>query len=238
MLPSKVTAAYEQLVTTLEEAGFQDNCGEIKWIRPPMGCFSNFQTETGRSLVRFECHLHFSQWNFRGSKEKSNKKINILLRAREDIERSPLLMISSTVAITYFTIEKGKATVLQSIHFDFDGKQDRHPLFHAQVTKKPIAISAEDRESLKINYDLADSENSWYRDARIPTSDMTFPSVLLCLAADHLQNQIFKGFLGTVRELQKRMPRPAFQTIKESLRAEPDHFCSSHWFAHCSPKAK
>jgi hypothetical protein len=53
-----------------------------------------------------------------------------------------------------------------------------------------------------------------------------------------LGTEFFNDFLTKVRDLQKQMPHPLFDDLKASLAAEPNHFGSSHWFAHCSPKAE
>jgi len=231
VLPYEITQAYEALVADLEDKGISGGCGSIKPNRPLLGCFKSLDAER----VHFECYLHLKEWKFRGV---SPKRIHILLHAQEQIRRSDRILLSSTVQVSYFTVENTNATLLQSIHFDYGPNQDAHPLFHAQVTNKPISLPANETDSLEFDFQVVLPAHSWFRDARIPTSDMTFPSVLLCLAADHLGPSFFNAFLKKVRDLQKKMPCSSFEDLKASLAAEPNHFRSSHWFAHCSPKAE
>ena len=75
--------------------------------------------------------------------------------------------------------------------------------------------------------------NECWVTTRIPTPDMTLPSVLYCLVADHLGAGIFTQFADKVHSLlQNRIPAPNFDTLMSSLQESSSHFKSSHWFAH------
>ena len=72
-----------------------------------------------------------------------------------------------------------------------------------------------------------------FRMQRIQTSDMTLASVLLCLAADHLEPAAFVDFKARVIEIQKSMPVPRYHAgMRKSLGNDLSRLGSSHWFAH------
>ncbi len=225
-LPYEVVNAYERLVAALEDASSDADCGFIKYTDPLPACFK-FDHE---GLAIFDCCLHLTEWKARGSSAK--ERVNILVHIHEAFRRSDRVLVRSTVQVSYFRIEKTSATLLQSVHFDYGPEQDAHPLFHAQISNEPIKLSAEDEEGLEFQFARTPCNVVCFKNARIPTSDMTFPSVLLCLAADHFGQPFFSEFMERVLDLQEKMPRADFQKLKASIASDPDHLRSSHWFAH------
>jgi len=218
--------AYERLVTALEDASCRANCGTIKCTEPLL---ARFRLEQG-GLVIFDGCLHLIEWKARGSSAK--KRVNILIHIQELIRRSDRVLLRSTVRVCYFNIEQTTATLLLSVHFDYGPEQDAHPVFHAQVSNQPIELPAKDAEGLEFQFAPAPSDPVCFNNARIPTADMTFPSVLLCLAADHLGQPFFSEFMEQIRDLQGKMPLAGFEKLKGSIASEPNHLRSSHWFAH------
>jgi hypothetical protein len=110
--------------------------------------------------------------------------------------------------------------------------KDCHPLFHAQLCSDHIALDGFSAGEIGFEYQIDPAPASCFRDARIPTSDMTLPSVLLCLAADHFEKPFFCQFREEATVLQQTLPRPAFNSLRQSIAAAPDHLRSSHWFSH------
>jgi hypothetical protein len=87
-------------------------------------------------------------------------------------------------------------------------------------------------QALKIDFNLPGPRPKCVRNARIPTCDMTFPSVLVALAADHIGGEHFNTFRNRASELQEEMPLPLIEKLRKSLKAESRDLRSTHWFAH------
>ena len=225
LLSYRYTSVYENLVTALQDASASANCGDIKIGKPVLKCFRSLDGDQGC----FECYLHLKGWRYRGA---STKRISILLHAQEEIRCTDLQLVRSTVRVSYFKIENDKAALLQSTHFDYGPSQDSHPIFHAQVTNKPVRLPDAEIEELDFGFAIEPSDTEWFQQSRIPTSDMTFSSVVLCLAADHFETAFFNDFLDKVCKIQNKMPHPSFEKLKYSFQNESAHFRSSHWFAH------
>jgi hypothetical protein len=229
MLPYKVTQKYEALIQGLRDAGTSADCGDVAEARPIGACF---RVNDAGDVVLFECALHLKQWKWKGVSGK--ERINILVQAREKIRREDQVLLTSVVAVNYFEVPSGE--LLQAFHFDYDPVQVDHPLFHVQVTNRCIELPPESVEQLEINMPPEPAHHV-LRCARIPTCDMTFASVLLCLTADHVGGIIFAEFLERVCELQQNMPQPDIGKLSASLGAGAANMRSSHWFRHTLPKA-
>ncbi|HEU0069287.1 MAG TPA: hypothetical protein VFQ26_08525 [Nitrospiraceae bacterium] len=221
---NSVWSAYESLVDALEEASAQANCGVVKKSRPLYSCFS-LATPTE---AKFECYLHLKEWNYRAGSSK--RPIHILLHAQEQIRRSDDVLLRSSVRVSYFRVQDNLAHLLQNIHFDYAPNRPAHPLFHAQVNNEALHPPSSQSENLEFQFDIQPSVQPWFNHARIPTSDMSFPSVLLCLAADHFEAQFFHEFYKKVCAEQAKMPHPPFELLRHRLSCMPLHFRSSQWF--------
>lgn len=226
-----VRNAYEALYSALEEASAAANCGVVKINRPLNACFSTVSPVE----AKFDCYVHLKEWNYRGGSSK--KPIHILLRAQEQIHHSEHVLSKSSVRVSYFKVQNNQAQLLQNVHYDYapgddDSAQgqETHPLFHAQVNNEPLHPPLSNAEDLEFQFEIQPSAQPWFNHARIPTSDMSFPSVLLCLAADHFEAQFFHDFYRKVCDCQAKMPHPRFDPLRQRLSCEPQHFRSSQWF--------
>jgi hypothetical protein len=223
---------YESLINALGKAADQAGCGDI-WASPPIGGWLQPSVDGD---VELNGYLHLAGWK---SRCEPSKLVHILLHAQETIhtDREGLKLLKSSVQVHYYRTD---ATLLQSVHFDYGKPQAAHPLFHAQVSNvEPRGLSAREAEELRFGFMTGTAGPACYRDARIPTSDMTLASVLLCLAADHLDcddasddKRFFREFRAEFLRLHDRLPKPAIPSVLDSLKAQSDHFRSSHWFAH------
>lgn len=218
-------AAYEGLLATIGAASNKDNAS-VEWaVTPVQECFSLDK----EGNVVFEEYLHLRKWKER---RDSKKVVSILVKATEKIRRSDRVLVSSTVRVSYYRVAGEAAQHVLSLHFDYD-QNPTHPVFHAQVTDEQLDVPAKEARALGLNYDRQQTNVVCLRNARIPTCDMTLPSVLLCLAADHLSlgPKDFSDLIGTIKRLQQQLPRPDITKMKTCMTKEPGHLCSSLWFA-------
>jgi hypothetical protein len=214
---------YETLVAELENVADHSGCGSIKQAGPMR---ERFKKEANGS-ISFDCVLLLRNWHAR------KERIHIVVHVQESItgKKSDYILTRSTVRVSYYSIRGTKATPLHTVHFDYGPEQACHPIFHAQISPDCVQIPAEDLIDLGHELEAQGAANI-FKNARIPTSDMTLSSVLLCLVADHIDHAFFSDFRGRVRELQDRLPRPSFEKTRASLLAQSNHFRSVHWFAH------
>jgi hypothetical protein len=222
-LPYALTSAYETLVKLLEDAAANSNCGLVRMTDPIRACFASHED----NMVIFNCFLHLQEWQAR------KQHLHILLQVQESIKLGggePVLA-QSTVTINYFKVKDNQAQLLQALHFDYGPEQKSHPIFHAQLTNEGMVLPSQVAAQIEFEFPQLPCATC-FKEARIPTSDMTFPSVLLCLAADHFGEKFFADFFEQLLEVQEKLPQPLFEKTKRSLQATPGHLRSSHWFAH------
>jgi hypothetical protein len=157
--------------------------------------------------------------------------VDILINVQETILLPTLVLTQSTVRVNYFEIKGHAAKMVECIHYDYvhPPQDDQHPVFHAQFDDKPITPDGGLRGSF--NYTVEFKGFRCFKSARIPTADMTFSSVLLSLAADHLGGSFFQSFKEKVLSLQDRLPHPDIEDLRRSLGSRCTHLKSSHWFA-------
>lgn len=224
-VPSDVRSAYENFLESFRAAAeFADR--KVKF--PVNGCF----TDSGRgTMVAFKRCLYLEDWPCR--RQAGSKRLHIVIKALEEIEKRTWMLRKSTVYVNYIAVSNATGLLVQALHYDFeDGGQHHHPFFHVQLTNKPIP--EDDLRSAGFNLELRLPEQSseWPLITRIPTPDMTFASVLYCLAADHLRERFFSQFAQRMGSLQEKLPRPSFVALKKSLQMSSEHLKSSHWFSH------
>lgn len=224
-LPFRTKNNYDLLVSAFEDAAGEANCGLLQATRPLSAKFLPAPDDCNT----FEAYIHLYEWNVRSTSGK--ERVHILLHVQETIECATRRLTHSTVRVGYFQVQDNRAILLHSVHFDHGPTQDAHPMFHAQLTSETFNLPKTVAQELEFAYEQVPC-NGCFKNARIPTSDMTLPSVLLCLAADHIQFRVFCDFYEKVQSIQAELPQPIYETTRASIEASPGHLRSSHWFAH------
>ena len=227
---NKILRAHENLFIALGDFADSSHCGELKY-KAIESCFSQ-----DADVGTFECYLHCKNWKWDRASTKDGARLSIILKVQETVDLVSARISSSVVNVSYIAFrgeEFRKPVVLQSMHYDFDPNQD-HALFHAQMCEYPVRIPMEAdsiRQDLGIDFDLPEKiEGHCHPEVRMPTSDMTISSVLLCLAHDHFKAAVFQKFREKLREIVIDMPRPDITKLKASLDDEPETVRSWHWF--------
>jgi hypothetical protein len=233
LVSNKLSDAYESLVARFQTSGELAGCGPVYYSSPPKGAF-----ERGATVdeAKFQCVFYLKGWKWRGSSH-STDTIDMLIKVQETLLFKPVLHLkSSMVHVSYFETKNQTAHLRGCIHYDHQNPpQDRHhPYFHAQLYSDAVEPVGEIKAYF--NYAVDSSNFHPFNHVRIPTADMTFGSVLLCLAADHLPEAIFIEFRKHFISLQDRLPHPVIDTFRSSfgLGANPQrpiHLKSLHWFA-------
>ena len=230
--PPSLFLAYEEFLSAFqkraEDANLKFNDSNI----PLRSCF----TDPGSpSFADFDRCLYLKGWPCRQLSKK--KRLDILIRVRETFTRPDWRLTKSTVYLNYVVVSRKGAKLAQSLHYDFEELgQTGHPFFHLQLETEPIP-----RENLlTTGFDMDVTRPGCSTDCqvttRIPTSDMTFTSVLYSLMADHLcadkRDGIFHDFADSVKSIHERLPPLRFEALKDSFDKSFTHFKSPHWFAH------
>lgn len=231
-LPYKIHQAYERLVEAFGEVVVSANGGTVKSL-PVSECF-----KPQSKCTVYENYMHLANWNFRPG--KTNEKLSILLKVEETVDNAPLSVdpprydvSKSTVWVSYY--EAGFKKLLQSIHFDFEGPKQSHPIFHAQFTHEGIPLPDGIPEQLGVALPAETDSIPNCKSVRIPTADMTLSSVLLCLIVDHIKSDFVSTFLTELDKLEDRLPLPRCDQILDSidgLTRDHRNLRSKHWFAH------
>lgn len=228
--PYKVWGAYEAFIEAFRTAAEEANRRVTFDSNPLPSCFNLL----GNGKAEFERCIYLKGWP--SQTLGRDKRLDILIHALEEFTRPDWLLTKSTVYLNYLVVSNNKARLAQSLHFDFDANarpKHPHPLFHVQLHLELVRVPDNELRSMGFNVELEipPGHSECEVTTRIPTPEMTFPSVLYCLVADHLGAVIFKQFAADVHSLlQNRLPLPNFDMIKRNLQDSPMHFKSSHWF--------
>lgn len=222
-LGAEALTAYETLIDRFDEASSRANCGSVRWTKPLVSRFRRAQDNS----VIFDGYLHLKNWKIR------KQAVSVLIQVQETIRRGqPPVLVKSTVRVCYFDVGQEQSSLMQSVRFDFDEGRPCHPIFHAQLSSEAVTLPQQDADALDFELPTEIPKATCFKDARIPTSDMTFPSVLLCIAADHMGPEFFLEFMESVRDIHARMPLPAFERLQSSIARERNHLRSFHWYSH------
>lgn len=230
-VPNTIRGAYETFFEAFRKAGNMDNVSVSFSTLPLPDCF----TDSGsKATVEFNRCVYLK--DLRCQRLPGSKRLHVVIRVREEIIKvnGEWLLAHSTVYLNYFVVSNSTALLAQSLHYDFkDGGQPNHPFFHVELTDELIPVEHIRSTGFDLELKLPEQQVECWVTTRIPTPDMSFTSVLYSLAADHLQPHIFKQFAEDVESIiQKQIPRPAFDQLRESLKMNSLHFKSPHWFAH------
>lgn len=220
---NKVRNSYEQLLEAIEAAAVNSNTGYVYFRRAAV-----FQER--ESDILFDCYLYLKKWKWRPG--DTSEQVDIVVHANESLSKDGAQITRSAVEVSYFDVTGKNAKLMHSTHFDFVGAQDNHPIFHAQQTGKAVLPPDNQRLELQCELKWDEVKTPCFKNARIPTPDMTLSSVLLCLAADHVAAEYFREFRQRLVEIQREMPLPACAELRTSLEAGCPHVRSVHWFAH------
>jgi hypothetical protein len=185
--PNKVRSAYEDFLEAFRTVAEVANQEVMLPDRPVSSCFSRLDNIT----AKFERCLYLRGWPSR--RLASSKRLDIVIKILETLTTSPEWSVTkSTVYLNYFVVSNTEAVLAQALHYDFvDGGQNDHPFFHAQLDVQPIGQDDLRSTGFDLLLKLPEPSNECWVTTRIPTPDMTFPSVLYCLVADHLGGVIF-----------------------------------------------
>lgn len=233
--PNALRSAYEDFREAFRSA-VEDANREVYFSNVPIhDCF----TDSGdAALADFTYFVYLKDWPCR--RLARTKQLDIVVKVRERFRRAGQWQLTkSTVYVNYLVVTEGRRLLAQALHFDFDeAGQPAHPFFHVQLTEDPIPQHELAGIGINVDFEVRDPTGECFVATRIPTSDMTFASVLYCLMADHMGAgsgsgpAIFASFANSVKAIQGRLPLLSFDALRNSFQASFASFKSSHWFAH------
>lgn len=217
--------AYSSLIASFVQH-FENRCGRIRVFPSESEWFKFIDVVDGVPRWDLDLVMHLPEWKVR------RDVVSIVVRARERIAGPKNLLpivTNSTVCLSYYEIGN-ECELLHTVHFDFGPSQPRHPLFHAQLTNEPPNVSERIQQELEIHMPIPRAK--LFKFARIPTSDMTLPSALLCLGADHCEDaEAVAAFREALKKARATMQYANAESIANIVSgAVPKSLCSSAWF--------
>ena len=157
------------------------------------------------------------------------------IRAKKSSEKNGKIQTSSfSTTVGYFRLKKNQLEHVYGVHYDMDGDDNGHPIFHSQF--RPAKDLAEQIcIQYRVNVNVVDDHaKCMLRNVRVPTAQMDFFSVFTQLCADHLiSNNANTGAVTTFHRLrlschrlQGVAHRLSYLTCKEAREC----LRSSHWY--------
>jgi len=176
--------------------------------------------------------IHLAGWPVRKDFPDPSVDISVDVDAVVRYEQGKMQHTKSSVYVTYFkrSAHEGIAKVLENLRFDFHpeiGEAD-HPLLHAHVfsDKKPPSYPGQLMKNFTIDWhSLGERLNAF----RLPTPNMTLPSVLCCLVASHLGADMLKALLDKTKNQRESFPSLAISSEQLELFSR-NPFAGSQWF--------
>lgn len=225
-VPNKIGSAYDDYLQAFRMAAEDANCQVFFPALPIRNSFRG----SGTDAAIFETCFYLKKLPSR--KLPKSKRLDVVIKAQETLTKPSWILTKSTVYLNYFVISDTACRLVQSMHYDFvQGGQADHPYFHLQLDDEMIA--ADDLRNAGFDPGAATSpENECWVTTRIPTAEMTLPSVLYSIVADHLGTGIFADFERKIGPIHDRLPSLDFELLKKSLQNSSLHFKCFHWFSH------
>lgn len=198
--------------------------------KPSNGSTIQIKGSTKTELV-VAAHFFLKDWRLRATTEPSSPsdRVQILLRSQETYSRADNRLSRSSVQVLYMKLANDQANSLLGVHYDYaSAVQSAHPVFHAQFGKgdfnDEILRQVEFRSPIS-----ALPHGTVYSSVRIPTACMNFASVLLGLAADHLDASVFGQVLKLVRTSEIAKWNAHCESLQRSV-ANREFLPSHHWY--------
>ncbi|TMJ04321.1 MAG: hypothetical protein E6G97_07400 [Alphaproteobacteria bacterium] len=197
--------------------------------RPSDGSSIKIDERTTNSKdIGIQALCFFPEWRYKKTSPK--ERIQILVQSRERYSRAENRISRSNVQVLYLRPPANEsAQSLLALHYDYETPPlSGHPIFHAQFGMgdfPPQDLHAVGfRSTIK-----TPPKETLYSSVRIPTACMNFVSVLLGLAADHLEEPIFDQILKLVRKSDLSKWDAMCQAFEARLQ-NGGYLPSHHWY--------
>lgn len=225
MKPQEVLNSYRAFWSS-----YQKLCRSAGVIsKPSDGTFIQISTErTVVGKVVIESHLYMPNWRSRG--KAPSDQVHILINSLETYTLATSSISKSSVQVMYSKAVGNNANPLLALHYDYQADvQAAHPLFHAQFGMGDF--TSPNFESMGFRFTVTrPPKGVVYSSVRIPTPNMNLISVLLGLAADHLDPKFFNQFLKLVKDSPLTKWNAQCDTLDASLQGG-GRLPSHHWYA-------
>jgi hypothetical protein len=159
-----------------------------------------------------------------------SNQIHILINSLETYVLASDSILKSSVQVLYSKTVGTTASPLLALHYDYQADaQPAHPIFHAQFGKGDF--SSQNFQTMGFRFTVENApEGVLYSSVRIPTPNMNLISVLLGLAADHIDPKFFNQFLKLVKDSPLTLWNAQCPALNASLQSG-GRLPSHHWYA-------
>lgn len=144
--------------------------------------------------------IYLQNWPLRGAGPA--EKIHILINGLETYIQSTKLMRKSSIQVLYTEVTGAGAKTLMALHYDFDHVvQAAHPVFHAQFGMGDFTHPSFKEMGFRSAVPPAPT-GVIFNSVRIPTAGMSLASVLMSIAADHLDAKFLNQIITVCESSQ------------------------------------
>ena len=184
-----------------------------------------------RIIVTLREPIHLIGWPYRERTTK-NKKLHILIDAKENIDSNSSKIVYSLVKVNYYEEAKTpKVHPRESLHYDYDiTPLDTHPLFHVHICDGLIDNKNIQNSQTFRNFSIQhDRIGKRLNCVRIPTAHMNLTSVLVSLVADHCNNLALNNIISFLKGITD-LPKAYSVNLHKSIGTDGHAFRSFHWY--------
>jgi hypothetical protein len=226
MRPKEVLKAYRSFWS-----GYQKLCHSAGAVSKPSNGTSIQIDEqmSDADKVVITANIYMQDWRTRGC--GPSDRVHILIHSVETYALTVDQISKSSVQVMYSRAVGNDANPLLVLHYDYEiPVQTAHPVFHAQFGMGDF--SSPDFVSMGFRFTVTQPpKGTLYSSVRIPTPNMNLISVLLGLAADHLDTKFFDKFLKLVKESPITKWNAQCEALDASLQSG-GRLPSHHWYTN------
>ena len=177
----------------------------------------------GDNIVEATVTLHFWDWPERHG---SPERIDILASMIETISLETGACTKATLRVNYFRIEGKKASLTESLHYDYECPPDtKHPICHVQnsndlLDKRPESFGRKRKlEPIKLG--------NRCQNVRIPSAFVNLPGLFAILAADHMSEPHWREFMDHCLVHFRKIPAMAEHAVVDQVK---EGLCAWNWY--------
>jgi hypothetical protein len=180
-------------------------------------------------------NIYLPDWRLRGG--AASNRVHILVNSLETYIQAENRIAQSSVQVLYTRVSGSTATSLLAVHYDYHHiVQAAHPVFHAQFGMGDFSSPAYQQMGFRFSGVGAPPKETLYSSVRIPTACMGLASVLLGLAADHLDPKFLNSFVALAAESQLTKWNAMCDSLEQSM-ANRCMMPSYHWYSKIQANA-
>jgi hypothetical protein len=172
------------------------------------------------------------QWSRKSTSRKTNDLIHIFATLHEKISLDKKAVIEAAISMSY--VDAKECIALESVHYDYDPSQHKHPLFHFQCSNR-VQCTPEGFDTQCNKREITLDQTALSKrcaNMRSPSLFFNLPGLCAMLAADHVNDDEWADFRNKFEEQFEKIPPPDVHQLTEDEDVDPGKLCAWRWYVN------